>query len=87
MNTGLEDTAIDLTQATKNYKKRGWILIHSKKFDSDFYLVKHRAMSVPDRSLPKYTPKEIQSLIGLEDGSVKILHNAKEVFCGKIETH
>jgi len=84
MNTELEDTAIDLTQATKNYKKRGWVLIHSEKFDSDFYLVKHRAMSVPDRSLPKYTPKEIQSLIDLDENEVKVLHDAKTIFKGKI---
>lgn len=85
MNIGLADTAIDLTQATKNYKKRGWILIHSEKFDSDFYLVKHRAMSVTDRSLPKYTPREIQKLSELDDESVRVLHDAKTIFGGQIE--
>jgi len=47
--------------------------------------VKHRAMSVPDRSLPKYTPKEIQSLIDLDENEVKVLHDAKTIFGGKIE--
>jgi hypothetical protein len=63
----------------------GWEKIHSEKLGVDIYLVKHRDIITPDKSLARYTPKEV-SLIHKDTDleELKIINDAKELFQGML---
>ena len=61
----------------------GYEKIHSKKLGVDIFLVKHRNIKTPEKSLAKYTPKEVSLIskdIDLEE--LKLINDAKVIFGG-----
>ena len=75
---------IHLDEAIMLYRKQGWIQIFSGHLNQRIYLVNNERIKVPDSSIPRYTQKEIEALKGLSLEEVKTLHQAKEIFKGKI---
>lgn len=75
---------VHLDEATKLYRKRGWVQIFSGHLNQRIYLVKNERIKVPDSSIPKYTKMEIDALKDLNWEEVKTLHDAKEMFIGEI---
>ena len=71
-------------EATKLFKKRGWIQIFSGHLNQSVYLVKYERTQVPDSSIPRYTEAEIDALKGLNLDELKTLHEAKALFGGTI---
>jgi len=79
-----EINPIHLEEATRLYRKRGWVQIFSGHLNQRIYLVKNERVQVPDSSIPRYTQKEIEVLKGLSLEEVTTLHQAKEMFKGEI---
>ena len=79
-----EINPIHLEEATRLYRKRGWVQIFSGHLNQRIYLVKNEQVQVPDSSIPRYTQKEIEVLKGLSLEEVTTLHQAKEMFKGEI---
>ena len=71
-------------EATKFYRKRGWVQIFSGPMNQSIYLVKNVRIQVPDSSIPRYTQKEIEGLKNLTLDELKTLHEAKVLFRGTI---
>lgn len=79
-----ERTGIKFEEAVRRFKEQRCIQIYSKYLNESFYLVRHKLMKVPDSSLPKYTPAEIEALNGLTIEELQIMHEAKKLFGGTI---
>jgi hypothetical protein len=75
---------IHLDEATKLYRKRGWVQIFSGPMNQNIYLVKNVRIQVPDSSIPRYTQREIEGLKNLTLDELKTLHEAKVLFRGTI---
>lgn len=77
---------LQIQQAVKDYRKYGFIKIHSTVLGQCLYLVKDKetAKQVPDGSLPVYTENEVKSLKGLSREEAKVLIEAKIIFNGMI---
>jgi len=73
-----------LGEATKLYRKRGWVQIFSGHLNQSIYLVRNKWVIVPDPALSKYTQDEIESLKGLSWEEAQTLHKAKVIFKGEI---
>jgi len=79
-----EKRTIHINEATRLFKKRGWIQIFSGHLNTNLYLVRNKNLKVPDPSLPKYTKQEIMKLHGLTLDELRTLHEAKVIFKGEI---
>ena len=79
------DRFIQIQEATKLYRERGWIQIFSGYLNQSIYLVKNKSTRVPDPSIIKYSQEEIESLNGLTLDEIKTLHEAKMIFKGEID--
>ena len=75
---------LHLGEATKLYRKRGWVQIWSGYLKQSIYLVKDKKIIVPDLTLSRYTQDEIESLKGLSWEETQTLHKAKVLFKGEI---
>jgi hypothetical protein len=75
---------VHLDEATKLYRKRGWVQIFSGHLNQRIYLVKNEWIKVPDLTLSKYTRNEIAALKGLSWEETQTLHEAKILFNGEI---
>ena len=75
---------LHLGEATKLYRKRGWVQIFSGHLNQSIYLVRNKWVIVPDPALSKYTQDEIESLKGLSWEEAQTLHKAKVLFKGEI---
>ncbi len=78
------DRSIQIQEATKLYRRRGWIQIFSGYLNQSVYLVKNKSIKVPDPSIPRYTKEETEALRGLTLDELKTLHGAKAIFKGTI---
>ena len=78
------DRSIQIQEATKLYRERGWIQIFSGHLNQSVYLVKNKSIKVPDPSIPRYTKEETEALRGLTLDELKTLHGAKAIFKGTI---
>ncbi len=78
------DRGKSFQEATKFYRKRGWVQIFSGPMNQSIYLVKNVRIQVPDSSIPRYTQKEIEGLKNLTLDELKTLHEAKVLFRGTI---
>ena len=76
--------SIQIQEATKLYRERGWIQIFSGHLNQSVYLVKNKSIKVPDPSIPRYTKEETEALRGLTLEEIKTLHGAKAIFKGTI---
>ena len=79
------DRSIQIQEATKLYRERGWIQIFSGHLNQSVYLVKNKSIKVPDPSIPRYTKEETEALRGLTLEEIKTLHDAKVIFKGEID--
>ena len=77
--------SIQIQEATKLYRERGWIQIFSGHLNQSVYLVKNKSIKVPDPSIPRYTKEETEALRGLTLEEIKTLHDAKVIFKGEID--
>lgn len=77
--------SIQIQEATKLYRRRGWIQIFSGYLNQSVYLVKNKSIKVPDPSIPRYTKEETEALRGLTLEEIKTLHDAKVIFKGEID--
>jgi len=77
---------LQVQQAVKDYRKFGFIKIHSTVLGQCLYLVRDKktAKQVPDGSLPVYTEDEVKSLKGLSREEARVLMEAKIIFNGMI---
>ena len=78
------DRGKSIQEATRLYRKRGWVQIFSGHLNQSIYLVRNKWVIVPDPALSKYTQDEIESLKGLSWEEAQTLHTAKVLFKGKI---
>jgi len=78
------DRGKSIQEATKLYRKRGWVQIFSGHLNQSIYLVKNNRVKVPDLTLSKYTRNEIAALKGLSWEETQTLHEAKILFNGEI---
>jgi hypothetical protein len=78
------DRGKSIQEATRLYRKRGWVQIFSGHLNQSIYLVRNKWVIVPDPALSKYTQDEIESLKGLSWEEAQTLHKAKVLFKGKI---
>lgn len=79
-----EKRSIHIADATRLYRERGWVQIYSTYLKTSLYLVRNKWIKVPDPSIPRYTPEEVDSLKGLNPDELRTLHEAKEIFGGGI---
>ena len=75
---------IHLNEATRLYRKRGWIQIFSGYLNQSIYLTKNNRVKVPDSTIPKYTQSEVDGLKNLTLDELRTLHEAKVLFKGTI---
>ena len=75
---------IHLEEAVSLYQKRGWVQIFSGYLKQNIYLVKNKAIRVPDPSILRYAKEETEALRGLTLDELKTLHEAKQLFKGTI---
>ena len=78
------DRGKSIQEATRLYRKRGWVQIFSGHLNQSIYLVRNKWVIVPDPALSKYTQDEIESLKGLSWEEAQTLHKAKVLFNGEI---
>lgn len=78
------DRGKSIQEATRLYRKRGWVQIFSGHLNQSIYLVRNKWVIVPDPALSKYTQDEIESLKGLSWEEAQTLHKAKVLFKGEI---
>ena len=78
------DRGKSIQEATRLYRKRGWVQIFSSHLNQSIYLVRNKWVIVPDPALSKYTQDEIESLKGLSWEEAQTLHKAKVLFNGEI---
>mgnify|MGYP004006795729 CR=1 FL=1 len=78
------DRGKSIQEATRLYRKRGWVQIFSGHLNQSIYLVRNKWVIVPDPALSKYTQDEIESLKGLSWEEAQTLHKAKVIFKGEI---
>jgi hypothetical protein len=78
------DRGKSIQEATRLYRKRGWVQIFSGHLNQSIYLVKNNRVKVPDLTLSKYTRNEIEALKGLSWEETRTLHEAKILFNGEI---
>jgi len=78
------DRAKSIEEATRLFKKRGWIQIFSGHLQENFYLIRHERIKTPSLDYPRYTLKEIQAVAGLSIEELQTMHEAKQIFSGAI---
>ena len=78
------DRGKSIQEATRLYRKRGWVQIFSGHLNQSIYLVRNKWVIVPDPALSKYIQDEIESLKGLSWEEAQTLHKAKVIFKGEI---
>ena len=67
------------------FAKRGWLEMETGDFDpKKYYLVKNKMLKVPDNSLPKVTPQELELFRDLEPDEKDLLLFALGIFKGKL---
>ena len=66
------------------FAKRGWLLMETALKKQRWYLVKNKMLKVPDNSLPKVTPREVELFRGLEPEEKGLLLDALGTFGGKL---
>ena len=79
-----EINPIHLEEATRLYRKRGWVQVYSTYLKANIYLVRNKAIHVPDPSILRYAEAEIDALRDLSLEELKTLHEAKIIFKGVI---
>lgn len=80
----IKNSHISVEEATKLFKKRGWIQIWAEYLNQHIYLVREEEIEVPDGKIPRYILSEVNDLCGLTLDEIKILHEAKKAFGGVI---
>jgi len=66
------------------FAKRGWLEMVAEFKKQRWYLVKNKMLKVPDDSLPKVTPQELELFRGLEPEEKGVLLDALGIFKGKL---
>ena len=69
--------------ASEIFAKRGWLEMKTGTGEK-YYLVKNKMLKVPDNSLPKVTPQELELFRGLEHEEKGVLLSALGIFKGKL---
>lgn len=70
--------------ASEIFAKRGWLLMETTLNKQRWYLVKNKMLKVPDNSLPKVTPQELELFRDLEPDERDLLLYALGIFKGKL---
>ena len=70
-------------EGAKVFEKRGWLEMETDR-GQRWYLVKNKILMVPDKSLPRVTPKELELLKGLEPEEKDLMICALGIFKGKL---
>mgnify|MGYP005660592833 CR=1 FL=1 len=65
------------------FAKRGWLEMETGT-GQKYYLVKNKMLLVPDKELPKVTPKDLERLKGLDEDEKNILIEALGIFKGSL---
>ena len=65
------------------FAKRGWLEMETGT-GQKYYLVKNKMLLVPDKELPKVTPKDLERLKGLGEEEKNILIEALGIFKGSL---
>ena len=73
-----------LKKNAKVFAKRGWLLMETTLNKQRWYLVKNKMLKVPDNSLPKVTPQELELFRDLEPDERDLLLYALGIFKGKL---
>jgi len=73
---------LKIEQASKDYKRDGYIKIFSTKLNRPVYLAKDEPakMRVPDKSLQVFLESEIQAFNGLSSDELTLMLEAKAIF-------
>ena len=66
------------------FTKRGWLEMEAEFKKQRWYLVKNKMLKVPDDSLPKVTPQELELFRDLEPDEKGVLLDALGIFKGKL---
>ena len=88
MKESPEGEEISIEEACFTLKLQGWVKIYAEKLEDYLILVKRGVKFIPvdpdDKDIPVYVIEEMDALkdIGIEE--LKILHEAKKLFNGKI---
>tara|TARA_Y100001963_G_C6571126_1_gene348913 strand:- start:115 stop:411 length:297 start_codon:yes stop_codon:yes gene_type:complete len=73
-----------LAEGVKTFKKRGWLLMETPIRKQRWYLVKNKMLKVPDKSLPKVTPQELELFRDLKPDERDLLLYALGIFKGEM---
>jgi len=78
---------LQIQQATKEYRKQGWIKIFSTTLSRAIYLVKDQAAlrCAPDQDIPIYIESDLEALNGLAPEEARVLLEARILFGGPIK--
>jgi hypothetical protein len=83
----IKNSHISVEEATKLFKKRGWIQIWAEYLNQHIYLVRNDKVKTPDTGILRYAQSELSDLRGLSVDELKIMHEAKKAFGGVILNH
>ena len=75
---------IEMMDAVKLYKQRGWIQILSNRLKKSIYLVRNENVIVPNPDIPRYTQDEVLYMDGATADGLVTIHEAKVLFGGSI---
>ena len=78
---------LQLKQAAKDYKTRGYIKIYSTVLGKPIYLARDKTIieKMPNKSLPVFLVKDITSLKGIPKEMARTLMEARIIFRGPLE--
>jgi len=65
------------------FKKRGWLEMQTES-GQKYYLVKNRMLLVPDKTLPRVSPKDLEKLKNVEGEERDLLIQALGIFKGEM---
>jgi hypothetical protein len=76
--------SIQLDEAAKLFRDRGWVQIWSGYLNCSVYLVQNEKSKVPDPVIPRYTQAQVEALKDLRLDEMQTLHEAKMIFKGTV---
>jgi len=78
---------LQIKQATKEYRKQGWVKIYSTTLSQAIYLVKDQTAlrRVPDQDIPIFIESDLEALKGLAPEEARVLLEARILFGGPVQ--
>ncbi len=78
---------LQIQQATKEYRKQGWVKIYSGVLGRSVYLAKddRAAQRVPDQNIAVFLESDLEAVKGLAPDEARVLLEARMLFGGPIK--